>query len=57
MGGGKRFAGVTAFNATLNVPSSMFSGTTSTGEFVYNGNVDFSKIIDVLPPTWTSRAV
>lgn len=51
------FAGVTAFNATLNVPSSMFSGTTSTGEFVYNGSVDFSKIIDVLPPTWTSRAV
>ena len=33
---------------------SMFSNITTTGTFYYNGNYDYSKIIAVLPSTWTA---
>jgi surface protein len=37
--------------------SNMFSGIETTGTFYYNKNVDYSKIIEVLPINWTATPI
>jgi hypothetical protein len=34
--------------------TNMFNEITTTGTFYYNGDYDYSKIIAVLPSTWTA---
>lgn len=41
----------------LTFVSNMFNSVTTTGTFYYNGNYDYSEIIDNLPSTWTSQAL
>lgn len=38
----------------LNSVVGMFNGITTTGKFYYNSAYDYSKIIEVLPSTWTA---
>ena len=41
----------------MSTPSDMFYDITTTGTFYYNSTYDYSKIISVLPSTWTAVAV
>lgn len=41
----------------MSTPSDMFYDITTTGTFYYNSAYDYSKIISVLPSTWTAVAV
>jgi surface protein len=43
-------------NSSASV-TSMFSGVSTTGTFYYDSNYDYSKIIAVLPSTWTAVAI